>query len=132
MIFSNKNINRVILFFTVSILPHLSFAVPLMKGQVSRQVIRTNNHAINKNISSHILKNLKHKRVHARFHTKGQIRKAQQLLLDLGYRPGVVDGLLGFKTRRAIGEFQKNHKLKNDGVLSEGLFQKLLQLNHKK
>ena len=93
-----------------------------MNGQISQQISRTNSQSVNKNISDRMVRN---KRVHARFHTKGQIKEVQQMLHDLGYKPGKVDGLMGKKTRRAIRDFQKSHKLKSDGLLTQYLFQEL-------
>jgi len=40
-----------------------------------------------------------------------QVRKVQERLVRLGYRPGPVDGRLGEKTRMAIRQFQKDRHL---------------------
>ncbi len=40
-----------------------------------------------------------------------QVRRVQQRLARLGYRPGPVDGRLGTKTRMAIRQFQKDRGL---------------------
>src|SRR3989338_3367790 len=42
-----------------------------------------------------------------------QVQKALKLA---GYDPGVIDGRLGQKTRKAIKEFQRANGLKTDGV----------------
>jgi hypothetical protein len=39
--------------------------------------------------------------------SKGDIKKAQESLLDKGYDPGRIDGVAGSKTREAIGQYQK-------------------------
>ena len=49
----------------------------------------------------------------------------QQLLTDLGYRPGAVDGAMGERTRQAIRRYQSNTGLKVDGHPSEALLQHL-------
>jgi peptidoglycan hydrolase-like protein with peptidoglycan-binding domain len=35
------------------------------------------------------------------------VKKVQQALLDKGYKPGPVDGVMGAQTRQALGEYQK-------------------------
>ena len=44
---------------------------------------------------------------------------AQQLLTDAGYDPGVVDGSMNSKTKKAIKEFQKDNGLKVTGRLDK-------------
>jgi len=118
---TKKNIVRSLLFVLVSIGSQLIYADP----NISSQISRTNSQAINKNISNHMLENEKNKRINTPVYTTGQIREVQELLHDLGYKPGEIDGFMGKKTRKAIRDFQESHQLKNDGLLTENLFQKL-------
>ena len=109
--YSKTNIGRLSLFILFSIASQHVFSG---SGTTSQ--------AITKNISGHIESS---NRVHALIYTKGQIKEVQQILYELGYKPGKVDGLMGKKTRKAIRGFQKTHKLKSDGLLTDHLFQKL-------
>jgi len=43
--------------------------------------------------------------------SSGDIKQAQQALLDKGYDPGPIDGIMGPQTRRAIGQYQKSEDL---------------------
>lgn len=43
------------------------------------------------------------------------VREIQQILTDLGYEPGPVDGLYGGKTRAAIQSFQRENDLEPNG-----------------
>ena len=43
--------------------------------------------------------------------SKGDIKVAQQTLLDKGYNPGQIDGKVGPQTRQAIGQYQKAENL---------------------
>lgn len=43
--------------------------------------------------------------------SKGDIKAAQQTLLDKGYNPGQIDGKVGPQTRQAIGQYQKAENL---------------------
>lgn len=49
----------------------------------------------------------------------------QQMLTELGYRPGAVDGAMGERTRQAIRRYQSNTGLGVDGHPSEALLQHL-------
>ena len=53
------------------------------------------------------------------------IRRAQQLLANLGYDPGPVDGMPGNKTRSAVGQYQKDRGLVEDGTIDEKLISAL-------
>jgi peptidoglycan hydrolase-like protein with peptidoglycan-binding domain len=57
------------------------------------------------------------------------VKDVQQMLLDLGYYNGKVDGLYGDKTRLAVIRFQKDHKLTPDGVAGKTTL-KALQIAH--
>lgn len=54
------------------------------------------------------------------------VRKLQQRLAALGYKPGRADGKRGAKTRRAIRWFQAAHGLNVDGKFSEQLLEMVL------
>lgn len=44
--------------------------------------------------------------------SSSDIKVAQQTLLDKGYAPGPIDGVLGPQNRRAIGQYQKAEDLR--------------------
>ena len=46
---------------------------------------------------------------------------AQMLLLELGYNPGEVDGVMGRKTRKAIVRFQRKNAVRADGDVTPRL-----------
>jgi uncharacterized protein (TIGR02594 family) len=51
-------------------------------------------------------------------HSRREVREAQEMLIELEFDPGKVDGWMGPATAEAIMEFQKAHPdLKNDGDL---------------
>lgn len=52
-------------------------------------------------------------------------REAQQLLTDLGYEPGPVDGDYGRRTADAVKIFQRNAGITQDGWIDEGLLSAL-------
>lgn len=54
------------------------------------------------------------------------VRKLQQRLAALGYKPGRADGKRGAKTRRAIRWFQAAHGLNVDGKFNEQLLEMVL------
>lgn len=54
-----------------------------------------------------------------------QILQVQQLLSDLGYKPGPVDGKYGSRTAEAIKEFQKNNGMRQTGTVDRVLLFKL-------
>ena len=45
------------------------------------------------------------------------VREAQQTLLDIGYWPGPIDGILGSRTRAAIRQYQRDENLPVTGWL---------------
>lgn len=53
------------------------------------------------------------------------VKRAQIGLDELGYNPGLADGLLGAQTRQAIREFEKDNKLDVTGTVTEVLLKKL-------
>ncbi|CAO1666888.1 hypothetical protein NYA30BAC_03177 [Halomonas sp. NYA30] len=54
-----------------------------------------------------------------------EIAEAQQILSELGYEPGPVDGLMGPNAKRAIQQFQRDQRLAVDGAASPQLLEKL-------
>jgi hypothetical protein len=58
-------------------------------------------------------------------HEKLQIAQVQAILAQLGYQVGEVDGNYGSKTAAAIRAFQKDHRMKEDGKVSNGLLEAL-------
>jgi len=94
---------------------------------VSGQISRTVSQAVNKNISDKVIESSKPELppIDKKLYAKAEVKQAQQRLLNLGFKPGVADGLMGKKTQKAIRKFQKSQEIKVDGVLTEGLLQKL-------
>ena len=45
------------------------------------------------------------------------IMKAQNILTELGYEPGPVDGVWGGKTKKALNNFYQEKNKKFDGIL---------------
>ena len=43
----------------------------------------------------------------------------QRALKSAGYYSGAVDGKMGAKSRKAISDFQKDHKLNSDGIVGK-------------
>jgi len=57
--------------------------------------------------------------------SRHQMEKIQELLVDRGYDPGPVDGVLGSQTRQAIKEFQRTAQLPADGYPTPELLEVL-------
>ena len=53
------------------------------------------------------------------------VKAVQQVLADLGYAPGPVDGALGDATTRAIGAFQRDRKMAETGRITPELMREL-------
>ena len=47
------------------------------------------------------------------------VKDAQQLLLDKGYNPGIVDSIFGKKTEIAVKNFQHDNNLTEDGIIGK-------------
>lgn len=47
------------------------------------------------------------------------VKQLQIALKNAGYDPGQTDGIFGKKTERAVKRFQKDHRLKVDGIAGE-------------
>jgi peptidoglycan hydrolase-like protein with peptidoglycan-binding domain len=56
------------------------------------------------------------------------VREVQQLLTDLGYDPGPVDGAWGAKTLAALNALRAAHGLPEVGALDESSLELLAQL----
>jgi peptidoglycan hydrolase-like protein with peptidoglycan-binding domain len=50
---------------------------------------------------------------------------AQLALIQRGYNPGIADGIMGMRTRKAIQQFQQDHGLEADGKLRVALLAKM-------
>lgn len=50
-----------------------------------------------------------------------KVGEVQRILKALGYNPGLVDGVMGRKTKGAIVEYQKNTRMNQDGKVSLAL-----------
>lgn len=61
--------------------------------------------------------------------SRRQARQIQQALLNLGYDIGVVDGIIGDGTRRAIQDYQRKNGLLIDGRAGQILYRHLLGNN---
>ena len=49
--------------------------------------------------------------------TSPEVKTAEEMLTQLGYNPGKVDGLYDQDTKLAVVQFQRDQKLKGTGVL---------------
>ena len=50
-----------------------------------------------------------------------RVKNVQKLLSELGYEPGIADGVVGSRTRIAIRAFQRELNQKETGVITDGL-----------
>jgi len=50
--------------------------------------------------------------------SRQEVCATQQRLLDLGYNPGPVDGVMGGKTRNALKKFQADKGIVSSGILN--------------
>ncbi len=51
--------------------------------------------------------------------TSDTIKKAQEILNDLGYDAGTADGIMGQKTKKAVEQFQKDNGMTIDGIIGK-------------
>ena len=49
----------------------------------------------------------------------GDVKKVQESLRDKGYDPGPIDGVMGSRTRQAIGQYQTAESLPSTGRLNQ-------------
>ena len=57
--------------------------------------------------------------------TRTDVRRAQQLLAELGFDPGPQDGIAGRQTQAAIEAFQEDRGLPVNGQLTPGLMERM-------
>lgn len=62
-----------------------------------------------------------------RFSGREQLMDVQSQLAELGFEPGEIDGYMGPDTANAIKRFQTEHDLRPDGLVSDGLIEKLYE-----
>ena len=58
---------------------------------------------------------------------RARIAITQSVLAQLGFNPGIADGRLGPKTRRAVRSFQRSRRIKADGLITAELLDALEQ-----
>jgi peptidoglycan hydrolase-like protein with peptidoglycan-binding domain len=57
--------------------------------------------------------------------TSDTVKQVQQILADLGYAPGPIDGTLGDETERAVGAFQRDRKIAQNGRITPELLREI-------
>jgi peptidoglycan hydrolase-like protein with peptidoglycan-binding domain len=53
------------------------------------------------------------------------LKQVQQILADLGYAPGPVDGAMGSETQRALSAFQRDRKIASTGTVTPELLREI-------
>jgi peptidoglycan hydrolase-like protein with peptidoglycan-binding domain len=53
------------------------------------------------------------------------IKQVQQILADLGYAPGPIDGTMGEETERAVSAFQRDRKIAQNGRITPELLREI-------
>jgi peptidoglycan hydrolase-like protein with peptidoglycan-binding domain len=53
------------------------------------------------------------------------VKQVQQILADLGYAPGPIDGTLGDETERAVSAFQRDRKIAQNGRITPELLREI-------
>src|SRR5262245_26165626 len=53
------------------------------------------------------------------------IKQVQQILADLGYAPGPIDGTMGDETQRAVSAFQRDRKIAQNGHITPELLREI-------
>jgi peptidoglycan hydrolase-like protein with peptidoglycan-binding domain len=53
------------------------------------------------------------------------VKQVQQILADLGYAPGLVDGTMGDETQRAVSAFQRDRKIAQNGRVTPELLREI-------
>ena len=53
------------------------------------------------------------------------VKQVQQILADLGYAPGAVDGTMGEETERAVSAFQRDRKIAQNGRITPELLREI-------
>ena len=57
--------------------------------------------------------------------TTDTVKQVQQILADLGYAPGPIDGTLGDETERAVSAFQRDRKIAQSGRITPELLREI-------
>jgi peptidoglycan hydrolase-like protein with peptidoglycan-binding domain len=57
--------------------------------------------------------------------TSDTVKQVQQILADLGYAPGPIDGTLGDETERAVSAFQRDRKIAQNGRITPELLREI-------
>jgi peptidoglycan hydrolase-like protein with peptidoglycan-binding domain len=57
--------------------------------------------------------------------TSDTVKQVQQILADLGYAPGPIDGTLGDETGRAVSAFQRDRKIAQNGRITPELLREI-------
>ena len=64
--------------------------------------------------------------MYLRIGSKGNlVREVQGKLTELGFNPGLIDGIFGNKTRKAVVRFQEDKTLQTDGIVGPATFKAL-------
>ena len=53
------------------------------------------------------------------------VKQVQEILADLGYSPGPVDGAMGDETQRAVSAFQRDRKIAQNGRITPELLREI-------
>ena len=53
------------------------------------------------------------------------VKQVQEILADLGYAPGPVDGTMGDETQRAVSAFQRDRKIAQNGRITPELLREI-------
>jgi peptidoglycan hydrolase-like protein with peptidoglycan-binding domain len=53
------------------------------------------------------------------------VKEVQQILADLGYAPGPIDGTMGDETQRAVSAFQRDRKIAQNGRVTPELLREI-------
>jgi peptidoglycan hydrolase-like protein with peptidoglycan-binding domain len=53
------------------------------------------------------------------------VKQVQEILADLGYAPGPVDGAMGDETQRAVSAFQRDRKIAQNGRITPELLREI-------
>lgn len=61
----------------------------------------------------------------AKNHEGEDVKTVQEILKQLGYRPGPIDGWFGDKTEKAVVQFQEEHYLYADGIVGTNTWKAL-------
>jgi hypothetical protein len=59
-------------------------------------------------------------------HGDWRVGQAQELLKDAGFNPGLIDGILGPRTKEALRRYQAGHGLPETGVLDDATQESLM------